>query len=109
MEQHIRALRDQMLPVIFDRGDNGLHRFLTELLGAMLGALVQQLAGVGRLPSRRRSGIYGGGKVMDRKTRHQLNSHACPEIGALIYLTFSTSVTKSRQGSSRIGNPARTM
>ena len=55
-----------------------LHRLLAELFGAMLGSLVQQLAGVGRLSSRRRAGIDGGGKIVDGETRHQLNSYGFP-------------------------------
>src|ERR1700722_1990856 len=78
MEQHVGAFGDQMLAIVFDAGDDGLDRFLAEFLSAVLRALVEQLAGVGRLPSRRRAGIDGGGKIMDGKTRHQVNSHTAP-------------------------------
>src|SRR5665213_4081390 len=118
MEQHVGAFGDQMLAIVFDGGDDGFDRFLAEFLGAVLGALVEQLAGVGRLSSRYRAGIDGGSKVMDRKTRHQLKLTR----GALLKArgrsgkaeaahtpAFSTSMTGSRHGSSRIGSPARTI
>src|ERR1700733_4556048 len=76
MKQQVGAFGDQVLAVVLDRGDHGFHRLLAEFLGAMLRTLVQQLAGVGRLSSRRRAGIDGGGKIMDRKTRHLTNSRA---------------------------------
>src|SRR3984957_10347508 len=104
MKQQVGAFGDQVLAVVLDRGDHGFHRFLAEFLGAMLRTLVQQLAGVGRLSSRRRAGIDGGGEIVDRETRHQLKLMRLELVWA-----FSTSVTKSRQGSSRIGSPARTM
>src|SRR5438067_4096392 len=68
MVQEVRTLGDQVAAIVLDRGDHGLHRFLAKLLGAMLGALVEQFAGVGPLSSRRRAGIDGGGQVMDRET-----------------------------------------
>src|SRR6266403_1187610 len=110
MEQQIGAFGDQMVAIVLDRGDNGLHRLLAKFLGAMLRTLVQQFACIGRLSSRRRAGIDAGGQVMDRKTRHQPKLTRARRDGTLsIPRGFSTSVTGSRQGSSRIGSPARTM
>ena len=80
------------------------------LYGAMLGTLVQQLAGVGSLAARRSAGINGGGQIVDRKTRHQLELNSRHrQDRALHSCGCSTSVTGSRQGSSRIGSPARTI
>src|SRR5260370_19319803 len=104
------ALGDEVIAVVFDRGDHGFHRLFTEFLGAVLRALVEQLSCVGRLSSRCCASIDGGGQIMDRKTRHQLHSNKCarndrtPSPNRL-----STFVTGSRQGSSRTGSPARTM
>src|ERR1700722_3105536 len=109
VKQQVGAFGDEMAAIGPDRGDHGFHRFLAELLGAMLRPLVEQFAGVGRLSSRRRAGIDGGGEIMDRKTRYQLNSGCSPRDGRYASAGFSTSVTKSRQGSRRIGSPARTM
>ena len=72
VKQQIRAFGDQVVAVILDRGNHGFHRFLAELLGAMLRALVEELDGVGRLAPRRRTGVDGDGQIMDRETRHQL-------------------------------------
>src|SRR5882762_8176069 len=98
-----------MVAIVLDRGDNGFHRLLAQFLGAMLGTLVQQFARVGCLSSRRRASIDGGGEIMNRETRHQLKLTR-PQAGGDPHREgCSTSVTKSRQGSSRIGSPARTM
>src|SRR6266550_2039487 len=108
VKQQVGAFGNQMVAIVLDRGDHRLHRLLAKFLGAMLRTLVQQFARIGRFSARRHAGIDGGGKIMDRKTRHQLNSRA--RDGTLsIPLGFSTSGTRSRQGSSRIGSPARTM
>src|SRR3984957_15765602 len=109
VKQQVGAFGDEMAAIVPDRGDHGFHRLLAELPGAMLRPLVQQFAGVGRLSSQCRAGIDGGGEIMDCKTRHQLNSNCSPRDGRYASAGFSTSVTKSRQGSSRIGSPARTM
>src|SRR5665213_3172778 len=106
VKQQVGAFRDQMVAIVFDCGDHGLHRFLAEFLGAMLRALVEQLAGVGRLAARRSTGVDGGGQIMYGEARHQLNSLR-PKGQHL--QGCSTSVTKSRHGSSRIARPARTM
>ena len=74
VKQQVGAFGNEMAAIVLNRGDHGFHRFLTKFLGAMLRTLVEQFAGVGRLSSRRRAGIDGGGKVMDRETRHQPNS-----------------------------------
>src|SRR6185436_1463218 len=111
VKQQVGAFGDQMVPIVLDRRDHGLDRFLAQFLGAVLRALVEQFAGVGRLSSRCGPCIDGGGQIVDRKTRHQLNSTLArglrprrrPRQG------LSTFVTASRQGSSRIGSPARTM
>src|SRR5215212_4796477 len=76
MKQQVPAFSDQMATIVLDRGDHGFHRFLAELFGAMLRTLVQQLAGIGRLSYRSRAGIDGGGEIVNRETRHQLNSGA---------------------------------
>src|SRR6202022_2845717 len=110
VKQQVGAFGHQVVAIVLDRGDHGFHRLLAKLLGAMLRTLVQQFAGVGRLSSRRRAGIDGGGQVMDRETRHQLTPRGRPQsIGRRSYAAFSSSVTKSRQGSSRIGSPTRTI
>src|SRR5258708_18635399 len=72
VEQQIRAFGDQVVAIVLDRGDHGFHRLLAQFLGAMLGTPIQQLARIGRLASRRRAGVDGGGKIVDRETRHQL-------------------------------------
>src|SRR3954471_6499549 len=110
MKQQIGALSDQMVAIILDRGDHGFDSFLAEFFGAVLRTLVEQLAGVGRLSSRCGPRIDGGGQIMNRETRHQLNStqaqRASPEPPPTGLSTFATA---SRQGPSRIGKPARTM
>src|SRR5882724_2895323 len=98
-----------MVAIVLDRGDDCFHRFLAELLGAMFRTPIQQSAGVGRLSLRRGACVDDGGKIMDRKARHQLYSRVRPRIGAPHAIGFSTSVARSRQGSSRIGSPARTI
>ena len=75
MKQQIGALGDQMVAIVLDRGDHGFHRLLAEFLGAVLCTLVEQLAGIGRLPARCGAGIDGGGQIMNREARHQLNSN----------------------------------
>ena len=82
MKQQIGALGDQVIAIILDRGDHGFDRLFAEFLGTMLRALVQQLAGVGRLSARCGAGIDGGGQIMDRETRHQLNSSTCARPSA---------------------------
>src|SRR4051794_13699802 len=111
MKQQIGALGYQMVAIVHDRGDHGFDSFLAELFGAVLRALVEQLAGVGRLSSRCGPRIDGGGQIMDRETRHQTNStHAQRAYGPVpSQARLSTFATRSRQGSSRIGRPARTM
>ncbi|KAJ8137525.1 hypothetical protein OY671_009263 [Metschnikowia pulcherrima] len=74
MEDEIGALGDQMIAIVFNGGDHGFDRFLAEFLGAVIRALVQQLAGIGRISPRRRAGIDGGCQVMDRKTAHKAPS-----------------------------------
>src|SRR3954447_6217113 len=110
MKQQIGALGYQKVAIVLDRGDHGFDSFLAELFGTVLGALVEQLAGVGRLSSRCGPRIDGGGQIMDRETRHQTNStqahRASPEPSPNGLSTFATA---SRQGSSRIGKPARTI
>jgi len=63
-----------MAAIIFDRRDDGLDRFFAKLLGAMLRAIVEQLFGIGRLPAGCGAGINGGGQIVDRETRHYVNS-----------------------------------
>src|SRR6185436_20008517 len=111
MKQQIGAFGDQMVAVVLDRRDHGLDRFLAQLLGAVLRALVEQFAGVGRLSSRCGPCIDGGGQIMDREARHQPNSTLAPgpRPGRRPDQGLSTFVGRSRQGSSRIGSPARTM
>src|SRR3954451_25344990 len=77
VKQQVGAFGDQMIAVVLDRGDDGLHRFLAELLGAVLGPLVQQLARVGRFSPRCRAGIDGCGEVMDGETRHSTQLKKC--------------------------------
>src|SRR6478672_9892717 len=74
MKQQVCAFRDQMVAVLADGGDHGLHRLLAELFGAMLRPPVQELAGVRRLPARLGAGIDDAGQIMNRETRHQLGS-----------------------------------
>src|SRR5664279_5426714 len=107
VKQQVSAFGDQMVAIVLDGGDHGFHRLLAQFLGAMLRPLVQKLARIGRLSSRRRAGIDGGGEIVERETRHQLNSRA--RKGRALPKPFSTFVTGSRHGSSRIGSPARTM
>src|ERR1700722_1021997 len=110
MKQQIGAFRDQMVAVVLDRSYHGFHRLFAELLGAVFRALVQELARIGRLSARRRAGIDDGDEVMNRETCHQLNSACAPQrIRTRSPTGFSTSVTNSRQGSCRIGSPARTI
>src|SRR5258705_3881139 len=109
MDQQVGGFGDQMVAIVLDRGDSRFQGLLVEFLGAMLGTLVQQVARIGRFSARRRAGIDGGGQVINRKTRHQLNSRAGRGRDAVPSRGFSTSGTGSRQGSSRIGSPARTM
>ena len=71
MKQHVGAFRDQMRAIVFDGRNDGFHRLLAELLGAMLRTLVQQLARIGYVAARRRAGIDGGCKIVDRKTAHK--------------------------------------
>src|SRR4051812_9806549 len=78
MKQQIGALGNEMIAIVLDRGDHGFDSFLTEFFGAVLRTLVEQLAGVGRLSSRCGPCIDGGGQIMDRETRHQLNSTLAP-------------------------------
>ena len=75
MKQQIGALGDQMIAIVLDRGDHGFHRLLAEFLGTVLRTLVEQLAGIGRLPARRSAGIDGGGQIVDRETRHHLTQN----------------------------------
>src|ERR1700754_2400815 len=70
MKDKIGAFSDQMPPVIFDGGNHRLDRLLTELLGAMFSALIQELSRIRRLPARFRTGVDGGGKITDRETGH---------------------------------------
>ena len=70
MIEQVGAFRDQMRAIVFDCCDYGFDCFLTELLGAMFGALVEELAGIGRLATRCRAGVYGLGQIVDRETRH---------------------------------------
>src|SRR5439155_236692 len=110
VKQQVGAFGNQMVAIVLDRGDDRLHRLLAKFLGAMLRTLVQQFARIRRFSARRHAGIDGGGKIMDRKTRHQLKLMRARRDGTLsIPWGFSTSGTRSRQGSSRIGSPARTM
>src|ERR1700744_4792715 len=101
-----------MIAVVPDPGDHGLHRLLAELLRAMLRPLVQELAGIGRLAARRRAGIDNVDQVLKRKTRHHFELDfklTRTGRGANHASRCSTSVIKSRQGSSRIGRPGRAM
>src|SRR3954467_9131942 len=107
MKQQVGAFGDQMIAIVLDRGDDGFHRFFAELLGAMLRPLVQQLTGVGRLSSRCRASVDSGGEVMDGETRHSNSTQQCGISRSPSIPPFSISVTRSRQGSSRIGSPAR--
>src|SRR5204862_2671921 len=111
MKQQIRAFGDQMVAIVLDRRDHGLDRLLAQFLGAVLRTLVEQFAGVGRLSSRCGPCIDGGGQIMDRETRHQPNSILAPgrRPQRRPMTGLSTFATGSRQGSSRIGKPARTM
>src|SRR6201999_723009 len=109
VKQQVGAFGDQMITIVLDRGDDGFHRLFAKLLGAMFRSLVEQLAGVGCLSPRRGAGINGGGEVMDGETRHATQLNKCGISRAPPIPPFSISVTKSRQGSSRIGSPARTM
>src|SRR4029079_14390502 len=85
MKQQIGALGNQMIAIVLDRGDHGFDSFLTQLLGAVLRALVEQLAGVGPLSSRCGPCIDGGGEIMDRETRHQPELKTCaPKPGATL-------------------------
>src|SRR3954447_19981957 len=94
-----------MVTIVLDRRDDGFHRLLTELFSAVLGTLVQQLAGVGSLSSRGRAGIDRGGETMNRKARHKLTAGALRgEVKAC-----SSFTPGSGRGSSRIGSPARTI
>src|SRR4051794_21415070 len=68
VKQQIGALGDQVVAIIFDRGYHGLHRLLTEFLGAVLRALVEEPFGVGRLCTRGRADIDGGGQIMKGET-----------------------------------------
>src|ERR1700730_6203268 len=110
VKQQVGAFGNEMAAIILDRGDPWLPRFLAKLLGAMLRALAEQFAGIRRRAARSGADIDGGGQVMDRETRHQLNPGMCARgWDAAHPMELNTSVTKSRQGSSRIGSPARTM
>src|SRR4051812_19676947 len=71
VKQQVGAFGDQMIAIVFHRGDNGFHRLFAELLGAMFRTLVQQLARIGRLCSRCRAGIDSGGEIMEGETRHR--------------------------------------
>src|SRR5260370_63287 len=79
MKEQVGALGHEMDALVLERGDDGFHRLFAKFLGAMLRPLVQQSAGIGRLSARRRAGIDGGGQIVDRETRHQLNSRARPQ------------------------------
>src|ERR1700730_2580562 len=110
VKQQVRAFGNEMAAIILDRGDHGLHRFLAKLLGAMLRTLVEQFAGIRSLAARSRADIDGGGQVMEGKTRHQLKPGMCARWWDAAHpMELNTSVAKSRQGSSRIGSPARTI
>src|ERR1700739_2999161 len=74
MKQQVCAFRDQMVAVLADGGDYGLHRLLAALFGAMLRPPVQELAGVRPPPGRLGAGIDDAGQLMNRETRHQLGS-----------------------------------
>src|SRR5438270_13264423 len=106
MEDQVGTFGDQVAAVVFDRGDDRLHRLLAELFGAVPRALVQELARVGRLSAGDRAGINGGGEIVKGETRHQLNSCA---LNRALVRAFSTFSKGSRQGSRRIGSPARTI
>ena len=49
MVEQVGGLVNQVLAIVADGGKRGLHRLFAELLGAMLDALVEELARVGLL------------------------------------------------------------
>src|SRR3954466_15647420 len=78
-----------MRAIVFDCCDYGFDCFLTEFLGAMFGALVEELAGIGALATSRSAGIDGCGQIVDRETRHTGYSKSPAEKPALsAYVAF---------------------
>ena len=70
MVKQVRRLGDQVLAIIADRRERGLHRLLAELLGAMRHALLDQLAGVGLLGAFRRALMHPGFEIVQRERSH---------------------------------------
>ena len=70
MIKHVGGFRDQAVAIVLaDRGYRGFHRLLAQLLGAMVHAVVQQLAGVGHVRAPVRAGLHALFQIMERETR----------------------------------------
>src|ERR1700748_1425464 len=82
MKHQVGALGDQMRAIVLNRRDHGLHRLFAEFLGAVLGALVEQLLRIRGLAARRGAGIDGGSKIMNGETRHQRTRNKCSSVFA---------------------------
>src|SRR3984893_18423203 len=86
-----------MRAIVLDRRDHGLHGLFAEFLGAVLGALVEQLLRIRGLAARRGAGIDGGGKIMNGETRHRQYSEQAAIGGRCsIFVTGSPSAHFSK-------------
>src|SRR5439155_26539233 len=102
MIKQVGAFSDQMRAIVFDCCDYGFDCFLTELLGAMFGALVEELAGIGALATGGRAGVDGCSEIVDRETRHAQYSKRAPGW-ASPGGRCSIFMDRSRQASMRMG------
>src|SRR5580704_17492710 len=70
MIEKVGGFPDHEISILGDRGDRGLDRLLTKLLGAVDDAAIEQLAGVGDVGARLGAVLHAFLKVMDGKRRH---------------------------------------
>src|SRR5262245_38774471 len=73
MVDEVGGLRDQARAILLDRGQNGLDRFLAQLLGAMARALIEEPARIGHLRTRFGALLHAFFKIMESKIGHQLS------------------------------------
>ena len=71
MIKHVGGLADQALSIVADRGDRRLHCLLAELLGALIDAAIEQLAGVGHLGALAGARLHAPFQIADGKARHR--------------------------------------
>jgi 2-hydroxychromene-2-carboxylate isomerase len=71
--EHVGGFSDQPLTVLANRGNRGLDRFFTELLGALRHAAVQKLAGIGHVRALLRAHFDPFFQVMEGEAAHGLS------------------------------------